>query len=194
MASGWIKRAGAALLTVLGVAAIVAGPAGTAGASPVPFTDTNAIGTLGFCDQSGHEVTSGKVGTGPFAWTAVSSVPAPAGYDTTRGRASLFVYQPIKDVDPGDWSGKQMTAASFYTNAAHPMAQATVLDPALVDFVSVFPPHWDGLVQFRMFFSAPLQPQHTETYPAAVVQVTGDSWTLVSGGHADCGAGKGVSV
>jgi hypothetical protein len=44
-----------------------------------------------------------------------------------------------------------------------------------------------------MFFTAPLSPQHTGTYPAAVVKVQGDTWKLISGGHPDCHAGKAVS-
>jgi hypothetical protein len=186
-----MKCASAAAAAALAVVALGAGPAR---ADSIPFSDPNATGTIGFCDKSGHEVTSGNIGAAPFAWTAVSSDRAPAGYAAPKGRASLFVYQPIRYVDPGDWSGKQLTAASTFTNTAHPMAQATVLDPALVDFVSVFPPHWNGLVQLRMFFSAPDSPQHTDTYPAAVVRVKGDNWTLMSGGHPACGAGRSVSV
>ncbi|HEX3335919.1 MAG TPA: hypothetical protein VHS54_05610 [Jatrophihabitans sp.] len=187
----WIKSASAAAAAALAAVALSAGPAR---ADKIPFSDPNATGTIGFCDRSGHEVTSGKIGAAPFAWTAVSSDPAPAGFAAPKGRASLFVYQPIRYVDPGDWSGKQLTAASKFTNTAHPMAQGTVLDPALVDFVSVFPPHWNGIVQLRMFFSAPDSAQHTGAYPAAVVQVKGDNWTLMSGGHPACGAGRSVSV
>jgi hypothetical protein len=189
-----ITRVWAAVAVGLAAAVLNVGLAAPAGASSIPFTDPNATGTIGFCDKSGHEVTSGKIGDAPFAWTAVSSAPAPVGYKAPNGRATLFVYQPIRYVDPGDWSGKQMTASSQYTSSAHPMAQATAVDPALVDFVSVFPPHWNGLVQLRMFFSAPDQLQHTETYPAAVVKVQGTDWTLVSGGHPACGAGKSVSI
>src|SRR3954463_5459584 len=105
-------------LKVAGIAlALIGLPSRTprAGAS-VPFTDPNAVGALGFCDRSGHEVTAGKIGDAPLAWTAVSSAAAPAGYAAPKGRAGLFAYQPIKDVDPGDWSGKQFTAASQFTN------------------------------------------------------------------------------
>jgi hypothetical protein len=187
---GRLARVGAAVVAGLATAALGAAPAQ---ADAVPFDDPNATSSIGFCDKAGHEITSGKIGDAPFAWTAVATDPAPKGFAAPRGRASLFAYQPIKYVDAGDWSGKQMTAASRYTSTAHPMAQATTLDPALVDFVSAFTPHWDGLVQFRMFFTAPLSPQHTGTYPAAVVKVQGDTWKLISGGHPDCHAGKAVS-
>lgn len=187
-------RRRAVLVAGVALAALTFGVAGPAAADPIPFEDPSASGTIGFCDQSGHEITSGKIGAAPFAWTAVASVQAPAGYAAPKGRASLFVYQPIENVDPSNWSGKQMTAASAFTNTEHPMAQATVLDPALVDFVSVYPTHWDGLVQFRMFFSAPLQSPLTSSYPAAVVRVTGDTWTLVSGGHPACGSGTSISA
>lgn len=188
----WLRRLSAVAACAGAVAASAAAPATADDA--VPFKDPNAIASLGFCDKSGHEVTSGHIGDAPFAWKAVSSAAAPAGYGAGTGRASLFVYQPIRYVDPGDWSGKQLTASSRFTNTAHPMAQATPVDPALVDFVSVFPSHWNGLVQLRMFFSAPDKPQVTQQYPAAVVQVKGDTWHLVAGGHPACGAGKAVSA
>ena len=37
---------------------------------------------------------------------AVSTASAPPGYTPPRGRASLFVFQPRKGVDPSDWSGQ----------------------------------------------------------------------------------------
>jgi hypothetical protein len=170
--------------------------AGSAAADDsLPFTDQSANGYIGFCDQKGHQVRSGNIGAGPFVWTAVSSTPAPAGFDTrAAGKAVLIAYQPRKDVDPGDWSGKQLTASATYTNATYPMAQATGRDPALVDFVSAFPPKWDGLVQLRMYFMAPNHPQHSVPYPATVIRVSGNTWTVVSGGNVPCDAGKAVSA
>jgi hypothetical protein len=178
----------------LAALALVVGPAAPAAADTVPFTDPNATGLIGFCDQSGHAVTSGKLRDAPFVWTAVSDTKAPDGYTSPKGRATLLAFQPIQYVDPGDWSGKQLTAASQFTNSAHPMSQATALDPPMLSFTGAYPPRWSGLVQIRMYFSAPDQPQSTSTYPAAVLRVSGDSWTVVQGGAADCSAGKATSI
>jgi hypothetical protein len=86
-----------------------------------------------------------------------------------------------------------LTASSTYTNGDHPMAQGTSVDPALVDFVSVFPAKWQGLMQLRMYFFAPNRPGYSKTYPAAVIRVTGDRWSVVDGGSVACDVGKAVS-
>jgi hypothetical protein len=172
---------------------LVAMPA--ASATAIPFTDPNAHGSIGFCDSAAHEVTSGDIGAAPFTAYAVSSAPAPAGYGTDKqGRAALYAYQPIQYLDPGNWSGKQMSAASIFTNSRYPKSAQTVVDPALVDFTSAFPPHWDGLVQFRMFFSAPYRAPYASTYPTAVVKVAGNRWSLIQGGGVPCNSGKSTSV
>lgn len=178
---------------VISATALLFGWTPAASAGPVPFSDPNAVGYIGLCDQNGHQVRSGDIGAAPFAVKAVSSVPAPSTYGVAGGNAVLNVYQPRKDVDPGDWSGKQMTAGSTYTNATYPMTQGTGRDPALVDFVSVFPPKWDGLVQLRMYFSAPNRPAHSRPYPATVLRVSGNRWTEVGGGDVRCNAGKATS-
>ncbi|MDT4893936.1 MAG: hypothetical protein QOE97_2971 [Pseudonocardiales bacterium] len=172
---------------------LVAAPG--AGADGAPFTDPNALGALAFCDASGHEVISGLIDSRPFAGAVVSTVGAPAGFGPPSGLASVFAYQPIKDVDPGSWSGRAMTGASKFSNSAHPMAQPTILDPSMKDFVGAFPTKWDGLVQFRMLFSAPADTTASspDTYPAAVIRVSGDRWSLVSGGGGGCGSGTAVS-
>jgi hypothetical protein len=183
-----LASASAAVIAAL----IVTAPPATA--DSLPFTDQNANGYIGFCDKSGHQVTSGDIGVAPFTWLAVSSSPAPQGYPAGKGRGTLDVYQPRQNVDPGQWTGKQMTAASTYTNATHPMAQGTGADPALVDFTSVFPPSWDGLIEFRMYFTAPNSPEHSIPYPATVVRVSGTRWTVVSGGSVPCNAGSATSA
>ena len=185
-------------IAMLGVAATSAlvgwAPAAVADSS-LPFTDASAVGSIGICDASGDQITSGDIGRAPFAATVVSSVPAPQGYGAGIGRAVLNVYQPRQGVEPGEWSGKGLTAATLYTNTAHPMAQGTGLDPALVDFTSVFHPEWQGLVELRMYFTAPDKPQHTIQYPATVLKVTGTKWTVVSGAaSAPCKAGQARSV
>jgi hypothetical protein len=181
----------AAALTVAAMSTVV--PVALAAGSGVPFTDANAVGALTFCSRTGQPVTSGSLYTIPFAWKAVSSSPAPAGYRASTARATLYAYQPIKFVAPGDWSGEQLTGSSTYTNADHPVVQATNGDTPMVSFVGAYPPHWQGLVQLRLLFTAVNAPVHNETYPAAVIRIKGHHWTLVSGGGTQCSESNGVS-
>lgn len=162
-----------------------------AAAASLPFSDRNATASLGFCDMTGHEVKSGSIAAAPFAWYAMSTAAVPAGYD--KGKATLYAFQPIKNVDPGNWSGQQLTASSTFTNPNHPVAAGTVIDTALQDFDSAFPSKIDNLVQLRMYFNSPIKGQYRDTYPAAVVRVSGPTWTLVQGGGVPCTAGKGTS-
>jgi hypothetical protein len=164
-----------------------------AGGSSVPFTDTSIRGTLTFCSRTGQPMTSGSLFTAPFAWKTVSSAPAPTGYRGSRARVTLYAYQPIQFVDPGDWSGQQLTGASAFSNAAHPVVQATNIDSALLGFSNAFPAHWDGTVELRMYYTAFNREIHSQSYPAAVIRITGSTWTLLSGGGSSCSAGKGVS-
>jgi hypothetical protein len=178
--------AAGALLTILGAVQIP-----VIAATSLPFQDRSANGYIGLCDRQGHAITSGSIYDQPFVWTAVSSTPTYKGYE--KGKAVLLAYQPRKDVDPGEWSGRQLTAASSFTNPKHPMAQATNADDPLLFFLQSFPPRWDGLVQLRMHYGAPDSPTLQNPYPATVIRVTGERWTVVSGGKADCGAGSAVS-
>jgi hypothetical protein len=179
---------------LLALSGVVVTSTGASASDTIPFTDAKADGYIGFCDSSGKQITSGKVGDAPFAVKAVSSVAAPAGYVAGTGRAVMNVYQPRKGVDPGEWSGKQLTAASLFSNTAHPMVQGIGRDPALIDFVSVFPPNWDGLVQVRMYFGAPNMPQYSGKYPATVLKVSGSTWTVETKGTVDCSAGTATSI
>ena len=181
----------AALALLMGAAALLTAPVASADAPAVPFVDKNVSGALGFCDKTGHEITSGPLDTAPFAWFAAASTAAPSGYG--KGKATLYAFQPIKDVDPGNWSGRQLTGSSSFSNAKVPMASGTVLDPALGDFVAAFPPRLDSLVQLRMYFNAPDLTQYRNSYPAAVLKVTSTTWTLVQGGGVNCTAGTAVS-
>jgi hypothetical protein len=167
----------------------VAGP--VIASSKLPYIDSNASGYIGFCDKNKHQVTSGSIYDQPFVWTAVSSTPAPSGYE--HGKAVLIAYQPRREVNPGEWSGRQLTAASSFTNRAHPMAQATYADDPLLFFVQAFPPRWDGLIQLRMYYGAPNMGVHRMPYPATSIRITGDRWSVVSGGTVPCNAGKAVS-
>jgi hypothetical protein len=163
-----------------------------AAADSVPFRDSNAKGSLGLCDKNKQPITSGSVYDQPFVWTAVSSAAAPKGY--TRGKSILTAFQPRQGVEPGLWSGQQLTASSSFTNPRHPMAQSTNADEPLISFVQAFPPKWEGLIQLRMYFSASDSTVHREPYPATVIRITGDRWSVVSGSRGDCKAGKATSL
>jgi cobalamin biosynthesis Mg chelatase CobN len=49
-------------------------------------------------------------------------------------------------------------------------------------------------VEIRMLFTAIDKPQLQMPYAAAVLRVTGSTWTMVSGGGGSCSQGKGESV
>jgi hypothetical protein len=166
--------------------------AAPASAATVPFSDPNAKGYIGLCDRNGHPVTSGSLDDIPFVWTAVSSTPAPTGYE--HGKATLYAYQPRQHVAPSQWEGRMLTASSSFTNPAHPMAQATNGDSPLLWFVQAFPPQWNGLVQLRMFYSAANSSVDLSPYPATVLQVSGNRWSEISGGGVPCNVGKAVSA
>jgi hypothetical protein len=192
-----VRRARAAVtVAALALGALsVATPFAWASASfKVPFTDEYAQGLLTFCNKNNQPVTSGSLDTVPFAWKTVSSAEPPAGYRNGHARVTLYAYQPLEYVDPGDWSGSQLTAASLFSNPDHPVVQATPADNPLLYFVQAFPPHWDGLVEIRMMYTAVNEEQLTTPYAMAVVHVTGDTWTVVEGGNTPCSAGKGLSV
>ena len=159
----------------------------------VPYTDSNSVGTIGLCDKAGNTITSGNVHDRPFAFTVVSSAAAPAPYDVKGRKATLFAFQPRKDVVPGRWSGDSLTASSEYSNAKHPMAAGTLRDFSLTDYLESFPVRWDGLVQLRMYLSAPNTSILKLPYPTTDIRVSGDTWTVVRGGTGDCSVGKATS-
>ena len=182
----WV-RAVLAVGLMWGVATTVSGAA--AQADSVPFQDPHQDGALTFCNRSEQPVSSGKLSDIPFVWTAVSSAPAPAGYT----RADLLVFQPIQHVDPSGWEGYQMTVAATFSNSKHPMTQATYADNPLASPNAAYPPYWDGLYEVRMYFTAPYQSEEKSSYPAAVIRVQGDGWTLLRGGGGSCTVGTAVS-
>jgi hypothetical protein len=163
-------------------------------ASSVPFQDPNVVGWLTFCNRQDKPVTSGSIDTAPFAWKTISSAAPPAGYRNSSARATLYAYQPIQYVDPGDWSGEQLTAGSIFTNPQHPVVQATDADLALLGFTQAYPAHWDGLVEIRMMYTAINQAQLQNPYGAAVLRISGSTWTEVEGGGGSCSQGQGTSV
>ncbi len=99
----------AAVVTTLGTAVLIA----PAGADPsVPYTDPDAAGYIGLCNQAGQQITGGNVDTAPFAWRAVSSQPAPAPYSGPTRTAILLAYQPLMGLASSDWSGDELTASA----------------------------------------------------------------------------------
>ncbi|MGD1011235.1 MAG: hypothetical protein ABR925_01685 [Acidimicrobiales bacterium] len=174
---------------VVTVGALVVPSAAFASGSKVPFTDPNRVGSLTLCNAHEQPITSGSLLTIPFVWRAVSSAPAPAGYT----RATLDLFQPLQYLDPGDWTGYQLTDDATFSNRDHPMAQATYADAPLIWPDHSTPPYWDGLYQLRMVFSSPDEQAWTTSYPTAVIRVTGTTWTLVQGGGSSCTDGTAVS-
>jgi hypothetical protein len=192
------RRAGRIRTAVSIAALMVAGmsvgvPFAAASTSGVPFKDTNIDGSLTFCNRANQPVTSGSLDTVPFVWKVISSSPAPHRYRGGRGRATLTAYQPIQYVQPGDWSGGELTGSSAFSNPSHPVVQATNADAPLLGFVQSYPPHWQGLEEIRMIFSGVNLPQDIAPYPAAIIRISGNTWTMVSGGGGSCTAGQGVS-
>jgi hypothetical protein len=178
-ASAGVVATGIAALSLLAPAAEAAG-------SNLPFTDPSAHGYIALCDLAGNNVTGGSVSSSPFVWKAVSSVSAPAGYAGKGQNAALTIYQPHKGVDPGEWNGDQLTAASFYQHNHPPAVAATYKDISLATIVREFPPTWDGLYQLRMIFARKGYGAYSQTYPATVIQVTGTTWHVVQGGTLPC--------
>jgi len=192
-AGTWI---GGAVLAGIVLSAIItvslAGVASAAGS--VPYQDPNAVGYIGFCDTNGQAVTSGNINDQPPLSIAVSSEPAPPGYD--KGAAVLVAYQPRKGLDPGEWSGDLLTSGSVFTNPAHPMAKFTNADEPLIAFVGGYPPQWNGLIQLRMYFNGTNGDlgQFAQTYPATNIRISGNTWSVVDGGPASCDAGSATSL
>ncbi len=156
----------------------------------VPFQDQYVDGALTLCNHNWQPVTSGSLASKPFVWSAVSSIPAPHGYT----RAYLGVYQPIQYVDPSNWAGYQLTDEALFSNPAHPIAQATYADAPLLWADRSYPAYWDGFLELRMYFSNPNESPYSSSYPAAVIHVSGSTWTLATGGGGSCHVGTAVSI
>ena len=174
---------------------MAAGPGTSGAATPgVPYADPNVSGYIGLCNQAGQQITSGSTTATPFVWRAVSSKPAPAGYNGAGRSATLMAYLPMKVLPPGDWSSEQLTATSRYSNPDSPMAAATANDESLQTFVNDFPPELDGFVQLRLYLSAPDQEALVTQYPALDIQVTGTTWQAIGGGSVNCNSGTVTSI
>jgi hypothetical protein len=163
------------------------------GSAVLPYTDPEQAGLLTLCGPHLRPITHGSITTKPFVWRVVSSVAAPDTFRVKGATATLYAYQPRPYTPAGAWSGSVMGAASYYSNPTHPMAQFTPIDEPLDYFTEAFPPIWKHLIELRLYLAAPGTSQDELGYAAADVRVTGDTWTLVSGGHASCTDGTAVS-
>ncbi len=179
-------------MAAVGLALFLPGTVAQADSVKIPFTDRNVVGALTFCDKNNHEVRSGKITDIPFVAKYVSSAPAPKGYFGPLGKSFVLVVQPREGVDPGLWNGVSMTGSAHYASPEHPATVATYGDRPLIDFTGVAP-LWQGLAQVRMYFTNVNMQPHNRTYPAAIIRVSGSSWSLVQGGGGSCGAGSAVS-
>ena len=159
----------------------------------LPYTDPDQAGWLTLCNTALQPVTHGSITSKPFVWRVVSDVPAPKGYFIKDAKATMAAYQPRQYSPAGDWSGTFMAAASLYSNPAHPVAQFTPIDSPLTQMTLQFRPMWDHLIELRLYLSAPGLPMDTLGYAAADIQVIGNTWTLVAGGHTSCTAGNAVA-
>ncbi|MBO9523930.1 MAG: hypothetical protein J7518_20540 [Nocardioidaceae bacterium] len=185
----------AALATVaVVVAAAIVWLTTRGSAAAAPYEDPASIGTLTLCDAAGKPVISGSTSAAPFVARVVSSTAAAGPYAVAGRTATLFAHQPREGADPAEWSGQQLTAAARYTDPAHPMAQATVKDVALADFLAAFPPRWHGSVQLRLALAAPDAPPSGH-YASLDLKVDGRHWQVVgTPGTASCTTGDATST
>jgi hypothetical protein len=179
----------------IALAGSVALSAGTSATSPAaPYTDPDAVGSIGLCNQSGQQITSGSVTAQPFAWRAVSTQPAPSPYNNTGRTATLVAYQPQQGLPAGDWSGTQLTSSSRYSNPANPMAAATAADQTLQNIIAEYPPKWSGFLQLRIYLGTANEQAYDQQYPSLNIQVTGDTWQAVGGSTVNCASGTAESL
>jgi len=162
----------------------------------VPYNDRAAVGRITLCNTAGRAVTSGDVHDKPFVWTAVTDLPAPQGYEGSGRTALLYAFQPRPMIEPGNWSGQALVAASRYQDPAHPTIQATYLDDPLVAFTDSYTPQVNRLLQLRVYLGAPNHPVYNSRYAALDVQIStdGSTWTALDPGSALCSAGHATSV
>ncbi len=148
-------------------------------------TTSTRTARSGCATRPGNNISHGSVYDKPFAWRAVSAVAASGALGGPGRKATLYAYQPRKGVDPANWSGQQLGAASAYSSTTVPVAQQTDRDPALSDYLNNFPPQWDRLVELRIYFGALHTPVSASAYPAADIRIAGTTWTLLNGAKVD---------
>ena len=159
----------------------------------MPYSDPNQAGLLTLCNTSDQPITHGSLSAVPFVWRVVSDVPTPSAYRVKGVTATLFTFQPRPYTPAGAWSGEPLTAASLYTNFAHPMVQETPIDEPLTQMTNAFPPIWDHLIELRLYLGAPDRQPDVMHYAAADLQISGNTWTVVEGGTSGCTSGTAVS-
>lgn len=185
------RTAAVALLLSFGSAlGLGAVPAAATGVPP----DPSAKGFIGLCDKNNHNVTHGNIDTAPFVWKAVASVPPPKQLRGRGQNAVLNIYQPRPETLAGDWSGDQLTAATFYSTARAPSTQSTLKDIPLKVIVNEYPPMVEGLYELRMYFAKSNYGLYSATYPATYIRVAGGNWSVVKGGTVNCAASSGQSA
>ena len=182
------------LAAAIAVAVVVARSGGDDAA---PYRDAAASGRLALCDANGRQITSGSISAAPFAWRAVGTTAATGAYASGGRTATLYVFQPRPGTPAVDWSGRQLTVAAQYTNAAHPMAQATKADTDLHDFLLGYPTLDKGFLQLRLILGAADTPPQTTRYDSLDIKVSGNTWHAVGSppaNQASCTDGKAVSL
>ncbi|HTR70005.1 MAG TPA: hypothetical protein VMH41_07225 [Mycobacteriales bacterium] len=179
----------AAALIAAGSLAVAAVPARAS--APVP-SDPYAQGHVGFCNSHGQQITHGSVYDKPFVWRAVSTAAAPQPFNGKGRKATLYAFQPRPGIDAAQWSGDTLTAASVYTNASVPMAQATSRDLALSDFLNDYPAMAGHYIELRVLYSS-VDTGYSTNYAASFIDVTGTTWHSVTNVRVNCTAGRAVS-
>lgn len=115
-----------ALAVITGGVLIAGAGSASAQGTPPPWApggvnqDPLAVGGLEFFDAAGNQITSGPIGTAPFAKYAVglSKTRTVAWTDTT---ATLFGYLPQFGLTPDNWhTNEQIGLSTTFPNAAAP--------------------------------------------------------------------------
>jgi hypothetical protein len=153
----------------------------------VPYDDPQSSGLLTLCDESGNQITKGKLRDKPFAPIVLGSTPVDERVDDDAVvNATLFGYQPREAIDPVEFSGSPIGGPVRFVDHARPATRVVEDAWSLANFVEVFPAKHDGYVQLRLINSTSGYGAFTKSYDTADLKVDGDSWHVVRGGDADC--------